>query len=247
MGRRNTADRESAMKKKTGFRTRPAIKRAVRKLLEQAPTSPLKRKSVVANLAEECGLVVAGSDQRTATVNQPSSSSWSLDEDTKNLVKDFYFQTNIVYTSPGVKDVMTVWEGGKKTKLRRYYLELTVNEVFALFKEKYPDVKVGKSKFFQLKPPNVLHMSKSPKDQCKCVLHENFRLLLAPFKINVDKDFWPTVLCNSTHLSSACWKQDCDDCAGGSLLFNLIGRLEYSDENEVTWYTWEAKEGTTKK
>ena len=86
------------MKKKTGFRTRPAIKRAVRKL-QQAPTSPLKRKSVVANLAEECGLVVAAPDQGSVTENQTSSSSRSLDEETKNLVKEFYFQANIVYTS----------------------------------------------------------------------------------------------------------------------------------------------------
>ena len=85
------------MKKKTGFRTRPAIIRAVRKL-QQAPTSPLKRKSVVANLAEEW-LVVAAPDQGSVTENQTSSSSRSLDEETKNFVKEFYFQANIVYTS----------------------------------------------------------------------------------------------------------------------------------------------------
>ena len=73
----------------------------------------------------------------------------------QNLVKDFYFQTNIVYTSPGLKDEMTVWKGGKELKSRRYYVELTVDEVFFLFK-------VGRSKFFELKPPNVLHMSKVP-------------------------------------------------------------------------------------
>ena len=235
------------MKRRTGFRSRPAIKRAVRKLLDQAPTSPLKRQSVVAEAAEECGLVVNSPDQNSVMATPSPSTSKSLEKETKNLVKDFYFQTNIVYTAPGLKDEMTVWEGGKKLKLRRYYLELTVDEVFSLFKEKYPNVKVGRSKFFELKPPNVLHMSKSPKDQCKCVTHENFRLLLTPFKINVDKDFWSTVLCTSSDLNSPCWKQDCKDCAGGSLLLNLIAQKGNSDELDVTWYTWESIDSVTKK
>ena len=239
---------KSTLKRKTGFRTKPALKKAVKKLLREVPTSPSKRKGAVTELAKECGLMLRD-PKRTgpATVSLGSLSSKSLSVETISLVTDFYFQTNIVYTSPGLKDEMTVWKDGMKNKLRRYYLELTIKEAHALFKEKHPQVKIGRSKFAELKPVNVLHMNKAPNDQCKCVTHENYRLLLKPLKVEIDKDFWPSVLCNSLDLNSPCWRGNCNGCRGGLLLSNIIAKKQNSDEQQVNWQIWESVETNTKK
>ena len=103
----------------------------------------------------------------------------ALPEETTTLVKQFFFQTNIVYTSPGLKDEMVYWEAGKKVKLRKYYLGVTLKEAYAIFSEEHPTVKIGFSKFSQLRPVNVMLLKNAPNDQCKCIHHENFRLLRA--------------------------------------------------------------------
>ena len=141
---------------------------------------------------------------------------------------------------------MAHWQAGIKVNLRKYYLELTMKEAYAVFKKQHPDVEVGLSKLFDLKPPNVIHMAKAPNDQCKCITHENFRLMLKPLKVEVNSMFWQTMLCNSSNLYSPCWKDQCSDCQGGILLPNLIGEKQNNDEH-VHWQIWESIETRTKK
>lgn len=62
-----------------------------------------------------------------------------------------------MYTTPGMNDVMTVWDNsGEKSKLRKYYLILYLRETYQLFKLAKPDVDIGFSKFASLRPVNVL-------------------------------------------------------------------------------------------
>ena len=238
---------KSTMKRKTGFRTKPALRKAVKKLFDRVPLSPSKRQGAVSELAKQCGLVVSSPKGSEMVSLSPPSTSRAFSVETKSMVRDFFFQTNVVYTSPGQKDEMTVWEGGKKVKLRKYYLELTVKEAYAVFKEQHPNVQVGLSKFFELKPPNVIHMAKAPNDQCKCVTHENFRLMLKPLKVEVNSTFWQTVLCDSSDLYSPCWKGDCSDCQGGILLLNTIAQRQSNTEDQINWQIWESLETSTKK
>ena len=80
-----------------------------------------------------------------------------LDVNVIGKVKEFFMRSDIVYTCPGIKDQVTVWDDdGNKTKLRKYYLLMHVKEVYALFKSEHPDIKIGFSKFAELRPKNVL-------------------------------------------------------------------------------------------
>ena len=72
---------------------------------------------------------------------------FAITQEVKDLVKDFFFQPYIVYTAPGLKDEMVHWEAGKKVKLHKYYLELTLKEALGVFKEQHPSVKIGSTKF----------------------------------------------------------------------------------------------------
>ena len=60
-----------------------------------------------------------------------------LDSETKRkyeIVKQFFFEKDIVYTAPGLKDYVTVCEGGKKQRLRKHYLTMFLREAFSFFK-----------------------------------------------------------------------------------------------------------------
>ena len=56
------------------------------------------------------------------------------------------------------------------------HLNSPINEVYGMFINMHPDVKIGKSKFAHLRPKHVLLSSKIPQNACLCKYHENFIL-----------------------------------------------------------------------
>lgn len=40
----------------------------------------------------------------------------------KQLVVSFFYRSAIVYTCPGMKDSIAIWENGKKLTLQKHYL-----------------------------------------------------------------------------------------------------------------------------
>ena len=82
---------------------------------------------------------------------------------------------------------MIVWTEAGKTKMRKYYLTIYLQEVFAMFKAENQDCEIG---FSSMRPKNVLLLKNQPLDQFKCSIHENNAL-----RINIDKiSFWQIVL-----------------------------------------------------
>ncbi|CAF4874203.1 unnamed protein product [Rotaria socialis] len=76
-------------------------------------------------------------------------------------VKDFYYSDTISRAMPGKKDF------------------LTVMEVFQLFTEKYPNTRIGFSKFAELRPKEcVLAGSSSTRCVCVCTIHQNVKLMI---------------------------------------------------------------------
>ena len=54
---------------------------------------------------------------------------------------------------------------------------MTVAEAYKLFREKYPDECIGKSKFAELRPKHVLLSSYLPVNVYTCRRHQTFMLL----------------------------------------------------------------------
>ena len=73
-----------------------------------------------------------------------------------------------------------------------------LKEVYELFKQSYPDITVGFSKFVSLRPANVLLLKDQHPDMCKCEIHENFLLRIKGLGITYDKHFWPSILCDDS-------------------------------------------------
>ena len=65
---------------------------------------------------------------------------------------------------------------------------MTVMEAYVLFKEEYGAV-IGKSKFAQLRPENVLHMADIPANVCLCSIHANINYLLSSLKSSLHGTF----------------------------------------------------------
>lgn len=127
--------------------------KAVNNTILSLPASPRKRKAIVYGLAERFGVPLE--DKMETALSEKVGNS-GISEDVKKAVCDFYFCSDISYTMPGLKDVMTTWRDGKKEKLRKHHLTLFLREAFALFKELYPGISLGCSTFSRLRPCNVL-------------------------------------------------------------------------------------------
>ena len=173
------------------------------------PKSPTKQRATVNGLPKRVGLEL--SPKITPYHGQRINQKFT--EENKKLITNFYVNTDVVYTMPGMHDEMTVWENGIKLKRRKYYLIMFLKEVYELFKQSYPDITVGFNKFASLRPVNVLLLKDQHLDICKCEIHENFLLKIKGLGITYDKHFWPSILCDdSLDLTSPCWRGICVNC-----------------------------------
>ena len=76
---------------------------------------------------------------------------------------------------------MKWWGGvvGGKTRVRKSYLSMTLLEVYAIYKEESgTSLQCSFSHFANLLSKNILLLGDTPKDQCKCQIHENVFLKL---------------------------------------------------------------------
>ena len=67
------------------------------------------------------------------------------------------------------------------------------------------------STFTKLIPKNVLLLSNTPEETCKCQTHENLFLKLEAMGHSYDNSFWGVVLCDTSE-SSNFWLSKCDEC-----------------------------------
>ena len=96
----------------------------------------------------------------------------SLDDGTIEKVLDYYRRDGISRPSANKKDALLI-NGAHVVKR---FMEMTISEAFESFRTEFPSVKIGRSKFFSLRPKEV--KPESPHDVCVCIYHENMALLL---------------------------------------------------------------------
>ena len=208
-----------------------AMKRSIRAL----PQSPRKRKAVVRGLAKRFAVNVEKELESNLSTNGNA-----LSEEVTSTVSSFFFRSDVSYTMPGLKDEMTVWKNGKKQRLRKHYLTMFLREAYAVFREIHPSMTIGFSTFCRLRTANVLLLKNTPKDQCKCKTHENFRMKLKALdsKLVQEGDCWNSILCDASDLQSNCWTGACETCKEGKVLeAKLSSKIDLAQETE--WYQWE--------
>lgn len=158
-------------------------------------------------------------------------SSKKLDDVTIKKVQEFYRSGDISRICPGQRDYITLNDEGKRQTFQRQLILMNVREAYVLFKndERFKDIKIGFSKFAELRPKEcLLALEKhGTHTTCVCQYHQNFKLCFnALQRLNIYNDFshyrdlLNSIVCNKNQ----------DDCRFG----NCSGCLNLISESVAT-------------
>lgn len=98
----------------------------------------------------------------------------AMDNRRENMIQDFFTSDEVSRETPNKKQVAHPPPSRDPVPLR--FLHLTIGETFEKFKIMYPNIKIGRSKFYSLRPSWV--KEKTPHESCLCIQHSNADLLL---------------------------------------------------------------------
>ena len=218
-----------------------SLNRATNRLKAALPKSQGKKRAVLRNLVLEFG--------DDATMRKKTRIG-SIQKDTVDKVNSFYCRDNISRIAPGRRDVVTVRDEAGKKKLQKRHLVMSVKECYATFKESNPDVKIGVSKFAEIRPPNVLLSSETPSNVCQCIYHQNFILALSsihqyiPDIPSYTRDFPSSCLVSDNNPD--CWFTECDhhNC-GFDEAYRMTLPVDdmFLQETRAKWMQWEEVNG----
>ena len=160
-----------------------------------------------------------------------------LSKATLDLVELFYNDDEFMRLMPGKKDCVSV---GRSVYKQKRLVLCNLKELFNAFKVKYPEVKIGFSKFASLRPKwCVLAGASGTHSVCVCTIHQNVKLLLIPTGTTY-KELFKFIVCDTE--DRECMVQRCPNCpqSPGNLrefLFDLMEDHEQDDMIEFQQWT----------
>ena len=112
-----------------------------------------------------------------------------------------------------------------------------------MFTAENPEVKVSFSKFYALKPEEVLLRHQTPASLCLCEYHANVKLLIDAIQWlpKSTTDLVEVIVCDSDN--EHCMLQTCKDCKDLQLFDKLKARPGSSNTREVEYEQWEKPDG----
>jgi hypothetical protein len=172
-----------------------------------------------------------------------------LCETVAQTVQDFYQDDEISRLMPGKRDCVSVKIGGQKQLIQKRLLLANLNEIYIEFKQKYPEVKIGFSKFCEIRPKWCLTVGASGTHSvCVCTIHQNVKLLLAAIpKFDSDyKELLELVVCDPS--SRSCNLHLCDLCPGKQAIQTVVeNHFKDNDmemDDEITYMQWVSTDRT---
>lgn len=181
-----------------------------------------------------------------------------LAAETADLIQSFYESDEVSRMMPGKKDFVSVRLGEQCVHVQKRLVLCSLKEAYQLFKEKFPALSVGFSKFASLRPKHcVLAGASGTHAVCVCTIHQNVKLMMMGGKIAelTAHDDVPLktydhclaqIICNPPQ--PACYLGTCCSCPGISGLSehlkalmddNLIDNIEYKQWISVNRSTLE--------
>ena len=96
------------------------------------------------------------------------------------------------------KDTVSVRVGNKKIACQKRLILCNLDEAYRIFKDKYPELKIGFSKFAELRPKYcVLAGSSGTHSVCVCTIHQNVKLMMHAVDIPVFRSSYKQLSLNS--------------------------------------------------
>lgn len=193
--------------------------------------------------AQNLGVLKHLLDEYADVSEAVNSTRYCIPGATVAKVIQFYFNDEISRASPNVKDFVIVKEDNIRKKVSVKHLMYSIKEVYAMFCDENPDLKISSSKFFNLRPVNILSFTKMPHNVCCCQIHENVRFTLkalqkadTTFKdLYVDDGMHRNFVCNQE--TEKCFMNECDKCKNAVKIKTLASQVE-NQSQFVKWSKW---------
>lgn len=108
----------------------------------------------------------------------------NLHPETTEIVRNFFYSPEISREMPGLKDYISVKKSdGCREKKQKHLVLCNLKEAFQNFKSEHPTLKIGFSKFAELRPKEcVLAGSSGTHSVCVCTKHQNVKLMMEAIK-----------------------------------------------------------------
>ena len=167
----------------------------------------------------------------------------AVTEDQINEIQAFYEQDDISRMCPGKKETKSIKTATGHALRQKRYLIMNVNEAYQLYKENSL-MKVGRSKFSELRPDHVTLISDKDQNVCMCQYQENLTMLLAGIaKVCIlvpisPYDIVKEICCEIDENHIKCINRQCEDCGCGSYLDTVIPVNLTALNQPVTYYQW---------
>ena len=158
----------------------------------------------------------------------------TFSKETENIILHFYKSEEISRIMPGKKDYKPVRKGGFKVQEQKHLILCNLREAYKLFKTKHPSLKVGFSKFAELRPKEcILAGGAGTHSVCVCTIHQNIKLMIVGSGLSCCTEGEEIHLSDYTSCLAAttcneksidCFFHQCSDC--NSLSNNFAEYLE---------------------
>lgn len=177
-----------------------------------------------------------------------------IGSETIENVINFYRDDEISKVMPGMRDCIVHKDNMEKVKLQRRLLLFNLREVHELFRKKYPNQKIGFSKFATLRPRECVTAFEKygTHTVCVCPYHQNCKLMidcLNNYKVCNEKDYKVIInlcLCKEENRTDKCYTNQCSKCPGiGHLINQIQSRLEEEDIDRLKYKQWVTVGGKT--
>ncbi|SMN01563.1 hypothetical protein SPONN_2634 [uncultured Candidatus Thioglobus sp.] len=157
---------------------------------------------------------------------------------------------------PGKKDFVSVKQGAQRVHIQKRLVLSNLKETYQLFKDKYPDEKIGFSTFAQLRPSQcVLAGASGTHSVCVCTIHQNVKLMMlgirlqnltasSPLPLPTYHHCLAQMICNPPQ--PGCYLGSCKYCPGITKLKEyLITVLDDNMIDCVTFKQWVSVDRST--
>ena len=142
---------------------------------------------------------------------------------------------------PGKKDFVSIKKNVHKQKR---LLLCNLHELYVLFKEQNPELKVGFSKFCSLRPKWCVTVGTSGTHSvCAYTIHQNAKLLLHATKTGYTyKELMEMIVCDCGN--KTCMARRWEKCPGTDSLREYLETI-LDEHEEVTFQQWQTTDGKT--
>ena len=172
----------------------------------------------------------------------------SLLPETVSLVHAHYESDEVSRVMPGKKDFASIRRDGKHVHIQKRLVLSNLKELYQNFKVKFPSLKIGFSKFAELRPKHcVLAGASGTHSVCVCTIHQNVKLMILELRL-ADlpsyKHALAKIMCNPP--SPHCYFGECDACPKTEKLREyLTTSLEENDRDQITYKQWVSTDRST--